>query len=80
VNSRILAIDTTSEFGSVALVKHGELVEEVEVRSTEGFGHILYTEVERLLRRHGWTLSDIDCFAATSGPVHSRASEWGWRP
>jgi len=68
VRSRILSIDTTSEFGSLALVRDGELVEEAEVHSTEGFGHILFTEMESLLGQHGWRVSDIDCFAATAGP------------
>ncbi len=68
MRSRILSIDTTSEFGSLALVRDGELVEEAELHSTEGFGHILYTGIERLLDKHGWKVSDIDCFASTAGP------------
>jgi tRNA threonylcarbamoyladenosine biosynthesis protein TsaB len=68
VKSRILSIDTTSEFGSLALVRDGELVEEVEVHSTEGFGHVLFTAIERLLGQHDWKVSDIDCFASTAGP------------
>ena len=68
MTSRILSIDTTSEFGSLALLRDGELVEETELHSTEGFGHILFTGIERLLARHGWKVSDIDCFASTAGP------------
>ena len=65
---RLLAIDTTSEFGSLALVENGGLVQEVPMHSSSGFGHVLYGEIEQLLSRHGWRLKELDCFASTSGP------------
>ncbi|MEN6534276.1 MAG: tRNA (adenosine(37)-N6)-threonylcarbamoyltransferase complex dimerization subunit type 1 TsaB [Bryobacteraceae bacterium] len=65
---RILAIDTTTEFGSLALVQGGEVVEEVLLHSPEGFGHILYENIRRLIERHGWKPEEIDCFAAAAGP------------
>lgn len=66
--SRILAIDTTSEFGSLALVQASEVVDEVLLHSPDGFGHILFEHIGRLLDRHGWKVSDVDCFAAAAGP------------
>lgn len=66
--SRILAIDTTSEFGSIALTDGGEVLEELLMHSPDGFGHVLYGHLERLLERHGVPAGEIDCFAAASGP------------
>ena len=64
----ILSLDTTAEFGSIALVDRGRTVEEVLLHSPEGFGHILYGQIERLLARHKVSLDQIDCFAAACGP------------
>ena len=47
----ILAVDTTHEFGSLALVSGEETVEEVLMHAPAGFGHVLYPELERLLGR-----------------------------
>lgn len=64
----ILAIDTTSEFGSIALTDGDRTVEEVLLHSPDGFGHVLFPRIEQLLGRHGLPVADIDCFAAASGP------------
>lgn len=66
--SRILAVDTTGYFGSIALVEGTATVEELLLHSPEGFGHLLFPAIERLLGRHGWNISSIDCFAAAAGP------------
>jgi tRNA threonylcarbamoyladenosine biosynthesis protein TsaB len=68
VTSRIVAIDTTSESGSLALIESGSLLDEVSVLSAEGFGHILFPQLERLLSRHGWSPAAVDCYAAAAGP------------
>lgn len=65
---RILAIDTTSAFGSLALHENGSTIEEVPLHSPDGFGQILFGQIESLLRRHDWDLKSIDVFAAASGP------------
>ena len=65
---RILAIDTTSSFGSLALHEDGSTVEEVPVHAPDGFGQILYSQIELLLRRHDWGLGSIDVFASAAGP------------
>src|SRR3954452_25063096 len=64
----ILAVDTTGEHGSLALVRGGELLEEVAMHAPEGFAHVLFGELAALLERHGVKTADIDCFAASSGP------------
>lgn len=68
MSARILAIDTTSEFGSIALVEGESVVEEVPLHSPEGFGHILFGQIERLLVHHSLSLNEIDAFASASGP------------
>lgn len=68
MSERIVAIDTTSEFGSLALADDGRIVEEILLHSTDGFGHMLFPQLERLLARHGWDYSLVTGFAAASGP------------
>jgi tRNA threonylcarbamoyladenosine biosynthesis protein TsaB len=68
VTPRILAIDTTTEFGSIALVQSGAVVWETPLHSSEGFGQILFDRVAMIFERAGWKLAEIDCFAAAAGP------------
>lgn len=64
----ILAIDTTSEFGSLALARDAEILEVVSLHSREGFAHLLFQQIIAVLDRHGLKLADIDGYAAASGP------------
>ena len=64
----ILAVDTSSEYGSLALLRDSELVEEVALHAPKGFAHVLYGHLAELLERHAVKTADIDCFAAASGP------------
>jgi tRNA threonylcarbamoyladenosine biosynthesis protein TsaB len=64
----ILSIDTTSEFGSIALTEGDRIIEEVLLHSPDGFGHVLFQRIGQLLERHELTAGQIDCFAAASGP------------
>ena len=64
----ILAVDTTSEYGSLALLRDGELLEEELLHAPGSFSPVLYDELQRLLERHAVKLADVDCFAAASGP------------
>jgi tRNA threonylcarbamoyladenosine biosynthesis protein TsaB len=68
VTELILAVDTTHEFGSLALLRGPELLEETLLHSPEGFGQILFGRIAELLARHGCTVADVGCFAAASGP------------
>jgi tRNA threonylcarbamoyladenosine biosynthesis protein TsaB len=65
---RILALDTTSEFGSLALRIHGRTIATKSVQSAEGFAHLIFGAIEDLLCRAEVGLNEIDCFAAASGP------------
>ena len=64
----ILALDTTAEFGSIAICEQDRVVEEVLLHSPDGFAHVFYAELERLLERHGARVQEMECFAAASGP------------
>jgi tRNA threonylcarbamoyladenosine biosynthesis protein TsaB len=68
VKELILAVDTTHEFGSLALLRGGEVLEEVLLHSPEGFGQILFGRLAELLDGQGCKAADVDCFAAASGP------------
>jgi tRNA threonylcarbamoyladenosine biosynthesis protein TsaB len=68
VSLRILALDTTGEFGSIALSDGDRLIENLPLHSPEGYAHIIFGEIESLLQRHRLTLRDLDGFASASGP------------
>jgi tRNA threonylcarbamoyladenosine biosynthesis protein TsaB len=68
VSRLILAVDTTHEYGSLALLRGAELLEEVLLHAPTGFAHVLYAHLAALLERHAVKSGDIDCFAAASGP------------
>ncbi len=65
---RILALDTTSEFGSLAILEDDRVLEEVLLHAPDGFSQVLYEHLERLLARHQLRATDFDCYAAASGP------------
>jgi len=64
----LLAIDTTSESGSIALAEGGRVLEEVELHSSDGFAHVVFDQIELLLARHRMSITDIEGFAAAAGP------------
>ena len=65
---RIVAMDTSTEFGSVALVQDGVVVEEMELHAPDGFGRVLFPALERLMAKHGWSHRAVTGYAAGSGP------------
>lgn len=68
MSHRILAIDTTGEFGSLALAEDDSVVDSILLHSPDGFAHILFEHIRLILKRRNLALCDIDCFAAASGP------------
>ncbi|MGI9074522.1 MAG: tRNA (adenosine(37)-N6)-threonylcarbamoyltransferase complex dimerization subunit type 1 TsaB [Bryobacteraceae bacterium] len=64
----ILALDTTSEFGSLAIRANGETVAEHALQSPDGFAHLIFQAIQQLLGDARKSLDQIDCFAAASGP------------
>lgn len=65
---KILAIDTTSDLGSIAIVEDHRVIEEVVLKSGGGFAHVLFVEIENLLARNELKLADIGGFASAAGP------------
>jgi tRNA threonylcarbamoyladenosine biosynthesis protein TsaB len=64
----VLAIDTTGDVGSIALAGESGLIEEANLDSPDGFAHVLFDDIDRLLERHGLNVCEIDVFASASGP------------
>jgi hypothetical protein len=65
----ILSIDTTSEFGSIALTDRDLVVEEVLLHFPDGFGHILFPQIEKLL-------GEAHCFRESDGLLCGGFGAW----
>jgi tRNA threonylcarbamoyladenosine biosynthesis protein TsaB len=63
-----LAVDTTADFGSIALAEWNGVREEVLLHAPEGFSQMLFGAIEALLTRQGVRLAEIELFAGASGP------------
>lgn len=64
----ILAIETASRAGSVALARGPEILSSAEGNAAESHSISLLETLENILQLAGVKLSDIDLFAAASGP------------
>ncbi len=64
----ILAIDTTSPAGSVALLRDREVMASVARVDDEPYSSRLFQDVERVLRQAGAALPEVELFAVASGP------------
>ncbi len=64
----ILAVDSASEYASVAIRAHGGTLAEVSIHSRDGFAHLLFEAIEKCRNEAGIGLGQVDCFAAGSGP------------
>jgi len=64
----LLALDTTCEFGGLAVRSEGRTIAELTLQSHEGFAHLIFPAIENVLIQAGVGLEEIDCFAAASGP------------
>ena len=64
----ILAIDTTSGNGSLALANAIEVIEEITLPSADGYGHILFDAIDGLLSRHQIAIHQLSAIAVASGP------------
>jgi tRNA threonylcarbamoyladenosine biosynthesis protein TsaB len=65
---RILAIDTSSGQGSVALLADARVLAEESANSTELSSSGLFRRVGKVLGIAGAKLSDVECFAVAAGP------------
>ncbi len=65
---RILALDTTTNYGSVAILDDTGLVAEVDSSSSSSHSARLLRSVDHLMKLASWDIKDIDGFAAAAGP------------
>jgi tRNA threonylcarbamoyladenosine biosynthesis protein TsaB len=63
-----LAIDTAAAIGSIALADERGVIADVRLEAPGGFGQVLFREIEALLARARVPLTDIELYAAASGP------------
>ena len=64
----ILAVDTTTPSGSVALLEEGTLLGEADIESAATHSARLLRSVDFLLGAHGRNVTAIDGFAVAAGP------------
>ncbi|MEZ5393267.1 MAG: tRNA (adenosine(37)-N6)-threonylcarbamoyltransferase complex dimerization subunit type 1 TsaB [Bryobacterales bacterium] len=64
----VLAIDTTARTGGFALARDGEVVASRTLEADKGLAAALFGEIEALLAGAGFSLADVDAFAALAGP------------
>lgn len=64
----VLALDLTSEYGSIAIRVDGRTVTEHLIESSSGFAHLVFGAIENVLAESGLKLAAIDCFAVSTGP------------
>lgn len=65
---RVLALDTTTRAGSVALIENDRVVAEQSGDPTRSHAERLPTDLLNLLAANGCAMSDIDLFAVAAGP------------
>ncbi len=64
----ILAVDTTTPHGSVALLENSKLLAEVNCVSSLTHSERLLPAVDLILLERGLTIQDVDAFAVAAGP------------
>src|SRR5215471_18602943 len=65
---RVLAVDTSSEHGSVCVTDNGEVLGEIRLASSVQYSERLFRSIEFLFQHLNFPLNDIDIFAAARGP------------
>jgi tRNA threonylcarbamoyladenosine biosynthesis protein TsaB len=65
---RVLALDTSTRAGGVALVEDGRVVDARPGDGARPPGERLPGEILALLEARGWATADVDLFAVASGP------------
>ena len=65
---RVLAVDTSSERGSVCVTEEGQVLGEVRLASSVQYSERLFRSIEFLFQYVPFQLSDVDVFAAARGP------------
>lgn len=64
----LLAIDTATNCGGVALARNAEVIGFWTSSNTNQYSERIIDWIDLVLRENGLSLSDIDCFAVSTGP------------
>ncbi len=65
---KILAFDTSTPRGSVAILEGSEVMAEVRLHSSHTHSTLLLSSIDFMLKRLGWRLEDLTLVAAGIGP------------
>ncbi len=65
---KILAVDTSTMTGSIALLHCEKIISEWTLRSAQTHNRRLLKAIDFLLQSTGWDLNEIDAYAVTEGP------------
>jgi len=65
---RLLAADTSTKSGSVALLEEERVVAEWTLQSDITHNRLLLKTIDYALQQAGWSLDDVEAFAVTTGP------------
>ncbi len=68
IEMRILALDTTTRYGSVALLEDQTVAAEINADSPTTHSSRLLRSIDDLLKRNSLTIRDIDGYAVSAGP------------
>jgi tRNA threonylcarbamoyladenosine biosynthesis protein TsaB len=64
----ILAVDTSTKIGSLAVLRGEELLGEISSSAAEPYSSRLFADLDKLLGGLGLSLKDFDLFAVAAGP------------
>jgi len=64
----ILALDTSSPSGSIAILRDEKVIGVVSTATGEVYSSRMFRELEILLREHSMKMEEIDLFAVAAGP------------
>jgi len=65
---RVLALDTATEIGAIALVEEDTLLAQTQLRVEKTHSQNLWRTIRFLLAETGWGLEQIDLWAVSTGP------------
>lgn len=64
----LLALDTSTDYLSLALMKEGKVIGRFHKKSSMRHSSLMMPALDRLLKKAGVKIGDIDCFCVSVGP------------
>lgn len=64
----LLAIDTSSIYLGLAVMKDGKVASRIHKKAVMAHSRILVPTINKILKKTGLKINDIDCFAISAGP------------